>query len=185
MKQGEKTREMVLTALLIALGIIIPIYFGFLRVVLPPAFTATLMAHVPIFIAMFISPWSAIFTAIGTTAGFAFAGLSPVVTARAASHIVFAVVGAIMIRRRWNLVAVGVVTALLHALFEGLTVYVFLRFGLMAATESSFVSAAFYVTGVGTLIHDTIDYIIACLIGLALAKAHIIAALPPVLKKKA
>ena len=181
MKQGEKTREMVLTALLIALGIIIPIYFGFLRVVLPPAFTATLMAHVPIFIAMFISPWSAVFTAIGTTAGFAFAGLSPVVTARAASHIVFAVV----IRRRWNLVAVGVVTALLHALFEGLTVYVFLKFGLMAATESSFVSAAFYVTGVGTLIHDTIDYIIACLIGLALAKAHIIAALPPVLKKKA
>ena len=83
MKTALKTRDMVITALLIAIGIIIPIYFGFLRVILPPAFTATLLAHVPIFISIFISPWSAIFTAIGTTIGFAASGLDPVVTARA------------------------------------------------------------------------------------------------------
>ena len=118
MKTGIKTKDLVLTALLIAIGIIIPIYFGFLRVVLPPAFTATIMAHVPIFIAMFISPWSALFTAIGTTLGFAFSGLDPVVTARAGSHIVFALVGAFMIKKRCNLVLVGVVTAVLLSLIH-------------------------------------------------------------------
>ena len=176
---------MVLTALLIAIGIIIPIYFGFLRIVLPPgAFSATLMAHVPIFIAMFISPWSALFTAIGTTLGFAFSGLDPVVTARAGSHIIFAMVGAFMIKKHCNLILVGIVTALLHAVFEALTVYLFLALGLMQASNSSFVSIAFYTTGIGTLLHDIIDYVIACVVGFALTKAHAIPALPPLWFKK-
>ena len=185
MKTGIKTKDLVLTALLIAIGIIIPIYFGFLRVVLPPAFTATIMAHVPIFIAMFISPWSALFTAIGPTLGFAFSGLDPVVTARAGSHIVFALVGAFMIKKRCNLVLTGVVTAVLHALCEGLTVYLFLLLGFTTAKDgASFVSVAFYVTGIGTLIHDTIDYIIACAVGFALTKARAMPPLPAVWGRK-
>ena len=111
--KAHKTKELVLTALLIAIGIIIPVYFGFLRVILPPAFTATLMSHVPIFIAMFISPWSALFTALGTTLGFAFAGLSPVVTARAASHIIFALIGAYMIKKRCSLANTGIVVTII------------------------------------------------------------------------
>ncbi len=39
------TKNMVITALLIAFGIIIPTAFGFLRITLPPAFTATLTAR--------------------------------------------------------------------------------------------------------------------------------------------
>lgn len=176
-----KTKDMVLTALLIAIGILIPVYFSFLRVVLPPAFTATLMAHVPIFIAMFISPWSALFTAVGTTMGFAVSGVDPVVTARAGSHIVFALLGAFLVEKRCNLVLLGIVTALTHALFEGLTVYLFLLLGFTAAPEgSSLLSAAFYVTGIGTLIHSTIDFVIACVVGAALAKARAIAPLPPI-----
>ncbi|MBQ4145009.1 MAG: ECF transporter S component [Clostridia bacterium] len=182
---NRKTKEMVLTALLIAIGIIIPVYFGFLRVILPPAFTATLMSHVPIFIAMFISPWSALFTAVGTTLGFAFAGLSPVVTARAASHIVFALIGAYMIKKRCSLANVGVVTTIIHALCEALTVYLFIKFGLMAAPEgSSIINASFYVVGIGTFIHSAIDYVIACLVGIALAKSHIIPPLTSVWMNK-
>ena len=95
MKSNIRTKDLVLTALLIAIGIIIPTYFGFLRVTLPPAFTATIMAHVPIFVAMFISPWSALFVALGTTLGFLFT--TPLVVAiRAASHVIFALVGAYM-----------------------------------------------------------------------------------------
>lgn len=176
----RNTKEMVLTALLIALGIMIPVYFGFLRVVLPPAFTATLMSHVPIFIAMFLSPWSALFTALGTTLGFIFAGLSPVVVARAASHLIFALVGAFMIKKRYNLILTGIVVALLHAFFEAITTYLFLVLGLMPAGDSSFVVSAFYVVGIGTLIHNTIDYVIACLIGFALTKAKVIPPLPTV-----
>ena len=54
-----KVRQMVYAGLLIALAIIIPIQFGFLRIVIPP-FTATLAAHVPMMLAMLISPFVAI-----------------------------------------------------------------------------------------------------------------------------
>lgn len=173
------TKNMVITALLIALGIIIPISFGFLRVVLPPAFTATITAHVPIFIAMFISPASAIFTTIGTTIGFQLSGLNPVVVMRAASHIIFAIVGAYMVKKNSSIVATGVVTGILHALFEAITVYIFLALGWSQAPEgSSFVSVAFYVTGIGTLIHHTIDYVIAIAILKALEKTKMVDHLP-------
>ncbi len=184
MKSNIRTKDLVLTALLIAIGIIIPVYFSFLRVTLPPAFTATIMAHVPIFIAMFISPWSALFVALGTTLGFLFT--TPLVVAiRAASHVIFALVGAWMIRKRYNLVWIGIVTALLHAIFEGLVVYLFIKIGLTPATEGTPVLVtAFYVTGIGTLLHDIIDYVIACGVGFALAEAKMIPALPPIWKNR-
>lgn len=177
MKKSFSTKNMVVTALLIAFGIIIPTAFGFLRVILPPAFTATITAHVPIFVAMFISPMSAIFTAIGTTIGFQISGLDPVVVVRAASHIVFAVVGAYMIKKRCNILLVGLVTALLHAAFEALTVYLFLVLGWTQGS-GSYVAIAFYTTGIGTLIHHTIDYIIAVVLLKALAKSGAVSALP-------
>lgn len=177
MKKTLSTKNLVITALLIAFGIIIPTVFGFLRVILPPAFTATLTAHVPIFIAMFISPVSAVFTAIGTTIGFQFSGLDPVVVVRAASHIVFAAVGAYMVQKRVNLILTGVLTAILHAAFEALTVYIFLALGWTQGS-SSFVSIAFYTTGIGTLVHHSIDYIIAIALLKALAKAGVVKALP-------
>ena len=177
MQNRLKTKELVLTALLIALGIVIPVCFSFLRVVLPPAFTATLMAHVPVFIAMFISPFSALFTALGTAIGFFFTS-DPVVAARAASHVVFALVGAFMIKKRCNLILAGVVTALLHALCEALVVLLFLGMGWTEnKTGAPIVAIAFYTTGVGTLIHDAIDYVIACGVGFALVKAK---AIPPI-----
>lgn len=180
-----KTKDLVTTALLIAFGILIPLAFGFLRVTLPPAFTATLLAHVPIFIAMFISPLSALFTAIGTTIGFAFGGCDPVVVARAGSHIVFALVGAFMIKKRYSLVLTGIAVTVIHALVEALTVYAFLALGWSAIKEGqTFFMVAFYTTGIGTLIHSTIDYIIAVLVGSALARAHVIPPLPHMFKNK-
>lgn len=183
MNKTLKTKDLVLTALLIAIGIIIPVNFGFLRVTLPPAFTATIMAHVPIFIAMFVSPWAALFTAIGTTIGFLFT--TPLVVAiRAASHVIFALIGAYMVKKNSNLISIGIVTALLHAICEGLVVYLFLLLGLTPATDGqSFLYAAFYVTGIGTLIHDIIDYIIACALGFALVKAKMLPPLPAIWKK--
>ncbi len=166
------TKHLAITALLIAFGIIIPTAFGFLRVVLPPAFTATLTAHVPIFISMFISPAAAIFTAIGTAIGFLISGLDMVVTVRAASHIVFALVGAYMIKKNVKLIWCGVITALLHALFEALVVYLFLALGWTVSTDS-FLKVAFYTTGIGTLIHHAIDFVIAVIIVKALKKSGV------------
>jgi niacin transporter len=155
----------------------IPTAFGFLRVTLPPAFTATLAAHVPVFIAMFISPGSAIFTAIGTAIGFLVAGLDMVVVIRAASHIIFALVGAYMFKKRIGIVTIGTVTALLHAAFEALTVYVFLALGWTTSGDS-FVKVAFYTTGLGTILHHAIDYIIAVVLIKALSKTGAIGDLP-------
>ncbi len=177
MTNRPNTKNMVITALLIAFGIIIPTAFGFLRVILPPAFTATLTAHVPIFVAMFISPASAIFTAIGTALGFLLAGLDMVVAIRAASHIIFAIVGAVMINKKTGIVSVGVVTAILHALCEALVVYIFLALGWTTSADS-FVKVAFYTTGIGTLVHHTVDYIIAIILIKALSKTKAIGDLP-------
>ncbi len=182
MTKSLKTKDMVITALLIAFGIIIPTAFGFLRVILPPAFTATLTAHVPIFIAMFISPTSAIFTAIGTAIGFFVAGLDMVVVVRAASHIVFALVGAYMVKKKMGIVLTGVVTALLHAIFEAIVVYIFLALGWTVSTEA-FVKVAFYTTGIGTLVHHAVDYIIAIVLIKALAKTGAVKNIPKLFKK--
>ena len=168
MKKTFNTKDMVMTALLIAFGIIIPTMFSGLRVYLPP-FSATLTAHVPVFVAMFISPVSAIFTALGTTLGFVFAGLDPAVTARAASHVIFAVVGAYMIQKNLSIVVTCAVTVVLHAVFEALVTLLFLGAG-WSATDNNMFYVAFYVTGVGTFIHHIIDYIIAIILVKALAK---------------
>ena len=177
MTKKLSTKNMVITALLIAFGIIIPTAFGFLRVILPPAFTATLTTHVPIFIAMFVSPTSAIFTAIGTAIGFLFAGLDMVVVIRAASHIGFAIAGAYMVKKGRSIVLTGVVTAVLHALLEAVVVYLFLALGWTTSSEA-FVKVAFYTTGIGTLVHHLVDYIIAIVLMKALVKGNVVKALP-------
>lgn len=167
---------MVITALLIAFGIIIPTAFGFLRIVLPPAFTATLTAHVPIFISMFISPLSALLTAIGTTIGFFVCGTPIVVAVRAASHIIFALVGAYMLKNKCSVVLCGIVTMLLHAVFEAAVAYAFLAFGWTEGNTTAWISA--YTTGIGTLIHHALDYVIAVIIIKALAKAGALKSVP-------
>ena len=64
-------------------------------------------------------------------------------------------------------------------------VYLFIKIGLTPATEGTPVLVtAFYVTGIGTLIHDIIDYVIACGVGFALAKAKMIPALPAIWEKR-
>lgn len=170
------TKDLVITALLIAFGIIIPTLFGFLRIILGP-FTATITAHVPIFVAMFLSPASAVFTAIGTTIGFLVAGVDIVVTMRAASHIIFAIVGAYMIKQGRSVVLIGIVTAIIHAIAEATVVILFFIFG-QPTDPSTIITVAFITTGLGTIIHHCADYIIAVVLYKALEKAKAVKALP-------
>lgn len=85
---NNKVKQMVYAGLLTALAIIIPIQFSFLKIFVPPAFTATLAAHVPMMLSMLISPFVAVIVGIGSTLGFAITGLPIVVVARAATHII-------------------------------------------------------------------------------------------------
>lgn len=178
-----KTKDMVISALLIAIGILIPMIFTGppFKIVVGP-YSATLMAHVPVIIAMFISPLTAILTAIGTTLGF-FITTPLVVAVRAASHIVFAILGAYMLKAKMNLVITGTVTGIIHGIFEGIVVLIFFAFGLSSnATYSNM--AMMWITIIGTIAHHAVDYTIAIVVATALSKAHMMPKLNPIWKKK-
>ena len=179
MKTEFKTKDLVLTALLIAIGIIIPMIFTGLpfRIVIGP-YSATLMAHVPVILAMFISPMSAAFAAIGTTIGFFFT--APIIVAvRAASHIAFAIIGALLIKKCMRAVPLCIITGIIHAVFEGIVVMIFFTTGLSTPTDGYSISALVLITVIGTLAHHCIDFIIAYIIAKPLSKTKAITTLPP------
>ena len=95
----NKTRNIVLAALLTALSVVITM--SPLKAVIGP-FSLTPGSHVPTMIAMFINPFVAALTVIGSTLGFLFLGVPGnfVVALRAASHILFALLGVICIKTR-------------------------------------------------------------------------------------
>ncbi|MDP3486359.1 MAG: ECF transporter S component, partial [Bacillota bacterium] len=72
------TKELLYGALLTALALMIPLLFrGWLQIVIPP-FTATLGSHVPVMLAMFVSPLVAALVGVGSAVGFLIT-LGPVV----------------------------------------------------------------------------------------------------------
>ncbi|WP_029688071.1 hypothetical protein [Thermoanaerobacter sp. A7A] len=160
-----KTREITIGGLLAALALVIPLAFGgVLGIVIPP-FSATLASHVPVMLAMLISPATAVFVGIVSAIGFLIK-LGPVIAARAAVHAVFGYVGAKMMQRGYSFPVALAVTLPIHAVLEAIVV---IPFGF------DFYKA-FVVVGIGTMIHHTIDSAIA----LALFYA-----LNPILKFKA
>ena len=68
MRSDKKIKNMVTAGMLCAIGILIPMVSP-IKITLDPA-SFTLASHVPVFMAMFISPVVGIFVAVGTTLGF-------------------------------------------------------------------------------------------------------------------
>jgi niacin transporter len=137
--------KMIYAALLTAISIIIPLYFGFLKVVIGP-FTATIASHVPLFIAMVISPGVAIAVGVGSAIGFTIT--SPAfVAARAAMHTVVGGVGGYLINKGVPFKYVVLITAPIHAILEALVV---IPFGYNLST-------ALIVVGIGTFVHHFVD----------------------------
>jgi niacin transporter len=148
-----RTRDLVYGALLIAFSLLIPIAFGtYLRVLIPP-FSATLASHVPVMVAMLVNPLVALFVGAGSALGFLLIS-GPVIAARAAVHMLFGVVGALMLKQGRSYQLVLLATAPIHALGEALVVLP-LGFTLYQG---------FYVVGIGTLLHHGIDALIALLV---------------------
>ncbi len=165
----NKTKTITLTGLLTALAIIIPMIMP-LKVVMPP-FTATLASHVPLILAMFISPLSAVVVALGSGIGFLLTPLGPIVAARAALHVVFTFFGAYMIRKNFNFYLVLLVTLLLHALSDMAIVYVLSSWFNINVIGDQAMGYVQYVIGIGTSIHHVVDYAIAVAIAIPLTKA--------------
>ena len=161
---SKKLRMMTINALLLALSIIIPLISP--KIVVGP-FSATLASHVPLIIAIFINPLSAIFVAIGSAIGFYFAlpGMM-VIAARALTHVFFAFTGSYLIKKNFNIYLTLIITGFIHALLEMIVV-------MIPPFHFDFLTVALWV-GVGTLVHHVIDCLITYPIAYTLKKAKIL-----------
>lgn len=177
MNKKNKVLRLAIAGLLCALGIVIPM-FSPIRILLEPA-SFTLASHVPIFIAMFLSPSIAAIVAVGTTVGFFFGGFPIVIVARAATHVIFAVVGAFILKKHPGildsiksslLLSFGI--GLLHGLCEVVVVTPLYINNLMAEGfySKGYLLSVVLLVGVGSIIHSMIDFAIAQLIWRPLRK---------------
>lgn len=158
----QSSQSLTVTALLIALGILIPMVMP-VKVIIGPA-SYTLASHVPIMMAMMIHPITAMVVALGTAIGFLVAGFPVVITLRALSHILFAAIGAYYLQRHpRNLLRpasrtlFSLVINSIHALAEVIVVYLFTASGEGLATDQFFYTL-FVLVGIGTLIHGMVDW---------------------------
>lgn len=141
--------DLAATGILTALALMIPIVFTFLRITIPPFFTATLMSHVPSMLAMLMGPFAAVGVGLGSALGFTvFVG--PAIGARALSHALFAWVGNIAWNRGLPLWLVLLIALPVHAVFEMAVVWILGGNLAMALT-----------TLIGTAIHHCMDGVVA------------------------
>ena len=158
---------MVIAALLSAIGIIIPMFAP--KIVIPPA-SYTLASHVPIFLAMFISPVVAIFVSLITTVGFFIAGFPQIIVIRALTHVIFATIGAFVLKKNGNILRniksasiFAFLISVVHALAEVFVVSYF-YFGKGVTDlyyQNGYVATVILLIGIGGLIHSLIDFSIA------------------------
>jgi niacin transporter len=166
---------MCAAALLIAIGFIIPA-FSPIKFVLDPA-SFTLASHVSIFIAMFISPFIAVIVSLGTTLGFLIGGFSLFVVLRAATHVVFALLGAYYLQYHKDLInrpiraqGFSFVIGVIHSVCEIVVITWFYFGGDLngAFYQQGFVRSVILLMGVGGLIHSMVDFSIALIVVKAL-----------------
>ncbi|KRQ87255.1 Niacin transporter NiaX [Caloramator mitchellensis] len=146
-----KSSEITTAGLLAAISFMIPMYFGGALMVQVGPFTATIMSHVPTFLAMLISPLTGAMVGFASGLGFLLK-LGPIAGSRGFMHIIIGFLGAYMIKKGRSYKFV--LTALLpvHALLEALVVIPFGKFALPFIFTS---------IGIGTALHHTVDSIIA------------------------
>lgn len=162
--------QLVLAGVLCAIGLVVPMVMP--KVIIGPM-SFTLGAHVAIFLAMFISPKVAAAVCLGTTMGF-FVTTPLIIAARAATHIIFALVGTFIIKRYPNIIesfvagiGLNLGLAVLHALGEVLVVAPFFFSGYMFTSEqlsNGFVMSVIVLVGVGTVLHSVMDCSISVLL---------------------
>jgi len=172
--KNSRVTKLAIAGLLVAVGIMIPIYSP-VKVLIEPA-SFTLASHVVIFLAMFISPTMAVAVACGTAAGFFISGIfPPVVAARALSHVVYAGYGAYYLQHSktsssaLKLRIFSLVIAFVHAFCEVIIGSIF-YFGPYAVRTNSFMVAVILLVGVGTFVHSLVDFEITLLLRKPLLK---------------
>jgi len=164
----NRTQQMLISSLLIAIGIMIPLVMP-IKVIIGPA-SYTLASHVPIFLALFISPFVALSVTAGTTIGFLLAGFPLIIVLRALSHFLFVLFALFLIKSfKINQLSFAkqapfyFLINVVHGLGEVLAVYLFSVTAQTTNTEG-FYYTLWVLVGFGTIIHGFIDYALAHLI---------------------
>jgi niacin transporter len=168
MNSKNSIQKMTIAAALSAIGIVIPMFAP--KLILEPA-SYTLASHVPIFIAMFISPYVAISVALISALGFLLAGIYPIaVVLRALSHIVFVAIGSFMLKKNPRLlssvkgsVLFGLLMAVIHSVSEVTVVTLFYWGDHMSSAyyDKGYLTSVILLVGAGTIVHSMIDFTIA------------------------
>lgn len=173
MNTHKKLLTMTLSALLIAVGVVIPIISPIKIQIGPMSFT--LASHVAIMIALFVSAKVSVAVALGTTLGFLLAGFPDVVVLRALSHVVWALLGGLYIQKHSDLFQSSVKTlgfnlaiALIHGLGEMIVVVPF-YYGAGMDLQA-FCYMVFGLVGIGTIVHSSVDFIISLVVWKALSQ---------------
>ncbi|MCJ1977292.1 ECF transporter S component [Lactococcus paracarnosus] len=174
----NKTRKrltlLTTTALLTALAILIPQVMP--KIVIPPA-SFTLASHVPIMIAMLISPLAAVVVSLGSALGFLISGLPIEITFRAATHVIFALIGATFLWRHKSYThgvkfqIFNVVIALIHTLAEVAIVYLLLTVGFSHLAGRN-LGSLLLILSIGGFVHSLIDFNIALFLARAINKVY-------------
>ena len=162
-------KDISIAALLTALALAIPMFMP-IKIVLEPVFSATLAAHVPGILSMFIAPFAVFGTAVGSALGFI--SLGPWVSLRAFSHIIFGLTGCKMLEKRTNVLLVLLITGLIHAASEMVVGLLSIPFIVMPA--GGFLKYIILTVGCGTFIHHCMDFIISIIILYALKSAKLL-----------
>lgn len=165
MDHSKRIHTMVLCALLIAIGCLIPIISP-IKVMIPPA-SFTLASHVAIMVAMFVSPVVAVATAIGTTVGFFLYGFPFPIVLRALTHVIWAFAGAWYLKKYpqaltsiWKIVMFMIGIGIIHSVAE-IVVSIPFYFGTSA---NDFAYMIFGLIGAGTMIHSCVDFVLSVIV---------------------
>lgn len=160
-KTKINTRMLVIAAVLTAAGYVLPTFMPTFDI---GVWTITPLSHLPLMIAMFISPFTAVFVAISTAAAFMLKGANPLVVLRACSHLVFAVPFSVLLMknigtRRAAIPVFAVLINLVHAAAEVLAVIVGVKF--LGLSGDIGIKSLFLIVMLGTFLHGLFDYSVA------------------------
>lgn len=158
---GDNIKKLTFTGLFTALAIIIPTIFKPFQIVIGP-FSMTPASHLPVFLAMLISPGAAIAVGGGSTIGFLLSGTPIHIVARAAMHMIVGGVGAYLIQKGISFKKMVVITAPIHAVTEAIAV------AILPGFDIKFI---ILTVAIGTLVHHCMDGVISGALIKALSKA--------------
>lgn len=171
MNTHKKIYILILSALLVGVGTVIPMFMPKL-IIGPMSFT--LASHVAVMIAIFISPQVATTVALGTTLGFFVSGTPFIVVLRAFTHVIWAFLGGLYIQKHSSTfesptktLLFNIAIALLHAVGE---IIVVIPFYMGTMDVHSFIYMVFGLVGIGTAVHSVVDFVVSLLVWKALSR---------------